>query len=70
MKVVIMNIRHIVPHGGMTLIAQKLGITRQAVSQALKAAKPGNPIVQEAIKMAQESGTVDTAKVLAAIKAN
>ena len=63
------NIRHIVPRGGMTLIAQKLGVSRQAVSQALKAAKPSNTIVQEAIKMAQESGTVDTARVLATIKA-
>ncbi|WP_223648928.1 hypothetical protein [Hymenobacter psoromatis] len=69
MKVNTANIRHIVPHGGMTLIAQKLGITRQAVSQALKAAKPSNPIVQEAIKMAQESGAVDTARILASIRA-
>lgn len=70
MKMDFTNIRHFIPHGGMTLIAQKLGISRQAVSQALKAAKPSNPIVQEAIKMAQDSGTVDTARVLAAIKAN
>jgi DNA-binding phage protein len=68
MKVDTANIRHIVPHGGMTLIAQKLGITRQAVSQALKAARPSNPIVQEAIRMAQESGTVDAARILASIR--
>ena len=70
MKTYFTNIRYIVPHGGMTLIAQKLGITRQAVSQALKVARPGNPIIQEAIKMAQESGTVDAARILATFKAN
>lgn len=62
------SIRHILPRGGMAIIARKFGITRQAVSQALKLARPGNPVVQEAVKMAQESGAVDTAIFLASIK--
>jgi hypothetical protein len=59
------NIRGIVPHGGMKLIAEKLGMTAQAVSLALKVAKPNHPAVRLALQMAEESGTLVAAQQLA-----
>ena len=70
MKISKASIRYIPPHGGMATIVRKFGITHQAVSQALRVARPGNPVVQEAIKMAKESGAVVAAKFLANIKAS
>jgi len=64
------DIRHLLPRGSMQAIAQKLGISRQAVSQAMKIAKPNNPAVQEATKIVGKAGTLDTARILAAIKSS
>jgi predicted DNA-binding protein YlxM (UPF0122 family) len=64
------DIRHLLPHGSMQAIAHKLGISRQAVSQAMKAAKPNSPAVQEAIKIVERAGTMGTARILAVIKAS
>lgn len=51
----------------MSAIANKLGTSCAAVSQALKRGKPGNRIVQEAVRMAQESGALATAEALACL---
>ena len=61
------NISQLVPYGGMKKIAEKLGITSQAVSLALKGGKPGNRVVQEALKMAKESGALEAAQTLASL---
>ena len=59
------NIADLISHGGMREIAQALGITSQAVSLALKAAKPSHPAVRLALKMAEASGALDAAQQLA-----
>lgn len=61
------NLVPFVPHGGMTQIASKLGISLQAVSKALKSGRPGNSAVQEALRMAKESGAIEAAQTLATI---
>ena len=61
------NITPFVPHGGMTQIANKLGMSLQAVSQALKNGRPGNRAVQEALRMAKDSGAIEAAQTLATI---
>jgi DNA-binding phage protein len=61
------NLVPFVPHGGMTKIASKLGVSLQAVSKALKSGRPGNPAVQEALRMAKESGAIEAAQILATI---
>lgn len=55
----------LVPHGGMGKIAEKLGITKQAVSLALKAGKPSHPAVREVLRIAEESGALVAAQQLA-----
>lgn len=57
----------LVPHGEMSKIADKLGITKQAVSLALKAGKPSHPAVQEALRIAKDSGAIEAAQTLATI---
>ena len=61
------NLKLLLPHGAVSAIAKKLGISTAAASQALKSAKPGSPVVQEAVRMAQASGALSTAKALASI---
>ena len=61
------NLAQLVPRGGMGKIAAKLGITSQAVSLALKAAKPNHPAVLEALKMAEECGTLAAAQTIAGL---
>jgi DNA-binding phage protein len=61
------NVSGLVPHGGMKKIAEKLGITSQAVSLALKAGKPSHPAVQEVLRMAKESGAIEAAQILATL---
>ncbi|MGI4867487.1 MAG: hypothetical protein ACRYFZ_26445 [Janthinobacterium lividum] len=67
MKATGQNIRSFVPYGGVKKIAAKLGITQQAVSLALKAGKPSHAAVQEALRMAKESGAIEAAQTLATI---
>lgn len=61
------NIKHLLPLGSIAAIAKKLGISPPAVSQALKAGRPGNRVVQEALRMAKESGALEAAQVLATL---
>ncbi len=58
----------LLPYGGLSTIAKKLGMTRQGVSDALKKARPGNRVVQEALRMAKESGSLEAAQDLATLK--
>jgi hypothetical protein len=59
------NISDLLPHGGIGEIAQQLGISKQAVSLALKAGKPGHAAVRLALSIAQESGALEAAQQLA-----
>jgi hypothetical protein len=59
------NLQRLLPHGAVTSLAKKLGISTTAVSQALKTGKPSHPAVQEAVRMAQASGALATAQALA-----
>lgn len=61
------NLKHLLPHGAMSAIAVKMGTSNAAVSQALKRGRPGNRIVQEAVRWARESGALATAQALASI---
>lgn len=61
------NLKLLLHHGAVSAIAKKLGISAAAVSQALKAGKPGNRIVQEAVLMAEASGALYTAQALASL---
>ena len=63
------NIPDLLPHGSMGEIAQQLGITKQAVSLALKAGKPGHPAVRLALTMAEASGALAAAQQLAKLTA-
>lgn len=60
----IASIAELLPHGSIQLIASKLGIGKQAVSKALRRQRPGHPAVQEAMRMAQESGALETRALL------
>jgi DNA-binding transcriptional regulator LsrR (DeoR family) len=51
----------LLPHGAKAKIAAKLNISRQAVGDALRRAKPGNRVVIEALRMARESGALTAA---------
>ncbi|GAA4362256.1 hypothetical protein GCM10023185_30030 [Hymenobacter saemangeumensis] len=58
----------LLPYGGISSIAKKLGISRQAVSDALAAGRPGNRVVIEALRMAKESGSLEAAQSLASLQ--
>ena len=62
------NLRHLLPHGGATTIAAKLGISCSAVSQALRTGRPSSRVVQEALRMAKESGALEAAQTLNTLK--
>ncbi|RSK23947.1 MULTISPECIES: helix-turn-helix domain-containing protein [Hymenobacter] len=59
----------LLPRGSQSQIAEKLNMSRQAVGDALKRCKPGNPVVIEAMRIARECGALDTAKDLATLNA-
>jgi hypothetical protein len=61
------NLKHLLPYGAMAAIAVKMGTSNAAVSQALKRGRPGNRIVQEAVRWAKESGALATAQALASL---
>jgi predicted transcriptional regulator len=61
------NIRSLVPRGTVTALAKELGITPQAVSLALKAGRPSHPAVQAALALAEASGAIAAAQVLATL---
>jgi predicted transcriptional regulator len=64
-----LKLKSLLPHGSAVLIAKKLGISGSAVSQALKEAKPGSRVVQEALRMAKESGALEAQHTLNSLKA-
>ena len=61
------NLQRLLPHGSVTALAKKLGISSTAVSKALKGGRPSHPAVQEAMRMAQNSGALATAQALATL---
>ena len=65
MKKVSQRIADLLPRGAISDIAGRLGISRQAVSEALNKGKPGHPAVVEALRMARESGSFDAALSIA-----
>ena len=60
-------LKRLLPHGSVSEIAKKLGISSPAVSQALKDGRPGSRVVQEALRMAKESGALEAAQTLASL---
>lgn len=63
------DIKRLLPHGSIKVIAEKLGISGPAVSQALRDGKPGSRVVQEALRIAKESGGLEAAQTLQTLKA-
>ncbi len=61
------DLRRLLPYGGMSALAKELDISRQAVSEALAAGRPGNKVVQAALRMARESGSLEAAQDLATL---
>ena len=58
------NLKQLLPHGAVGAIAKKLGISGPAASKALKDGKPGSRVVQEALRMAKESGALEAQQTL------
>ena len=61
------SLKSLLPHGSISAIAKSLGISAPAVSKALKQGRPGNRIVQEAVRIAKANGALYTAKALAGL---
>lgn len=61
------NLKRFLARGSISAIAKKLGISSAAVSRALKDGRPASRVVQEALRMAEESGALVTAQKLAAL---
>lgn len=69
MRTITSGLKRLLPHGAVTAIAKKMGVTSAAVSQAIKKGKPSNPIVLEALRIVKESGAIEAEKTLAALAA-
>ena len=61
------NLKQMLPHGAISAIAKRLGISAPAASRALKIGRPGSRVVQEALRMAKENGGIDAAHTLATL---
>lgn len=61
------NLKQMLPHGAISVIAKQLGISIPAASRALKIGRPGSRVVQEALRMAKESGGIAAAHTLASL---
>lgn len=59
----------LLPPGKMKLMAEEAGVTIQAVSNALRKAKPTNRFVQQALKIAEECGSLKAAQTLVSLSA-
>ncbi|RZJ86275.1 MAG: hypothetical protein EOO60_13645 [Hymenobacter sp.] len=59
------NISNLLAPGDVGTIAKKLGISVCATSAAIRRARPGNPAVREALRMAEASGALAAAQQLA-----
>jgi predicted transcriptional regulator len=64
------KLKALLPHGGQKSIAQKLNLSKQAVSDALTEGRPNHPAVVEAVRMVQESGSLDAARVIGELTGN
>jgi len=58
------HLKRLLPPGAQRQIAEKTGYSKQLVSLALKQLNPAHPVVQEAVRMVKESGTLETQKSL------
>jgi hypothetical protein len=63
------NISSLLAPGDVSAIAQTVGISITAASAAIRRANPGHPAVREALRMAKESGALEAAQTLSALKA-
>jgi len=61
------SLSQLLPHGSIQLIADKLGLGKQAVSKALRRQRPGHPAVVEALRMAEASGALRVAQQIKSI---
>jgi DNA transposition AAA+ family ATPase len=61
------KLQRLLPHGSVTILARKFGISTPAVSKALKDGKPSSRVVQEALRMAESSGALAAAQTLATL---
>lgn len=67
MKTVQIDLKALLSRGDQQKIAAQLNISRQAVSDALDAARPGNRVVKLALQMAKDSGALDAAQALSTL---
>lgn len=58
------KLKELLPHGSQKVIAAKLNLSKQAVSDALTEGKPNHPAVVEATRMVQASGSLDAARLM------
>jgi len=59
------TLQRLLPYGTVTALAKQFGISTSAVSKALKIGRPGNQVVQAAVRIAEENGALSTAQALA-----
>jgi predicted transcriptional regulator len=58
------KLKELLRHGAQKSIAEKLNLSKQAVSKALNEERPNHPAVIEATRMVQESGSLDAARII------
>ena len=63
------TISSLLSQGDISAIAKKLNLSTGAASAALRRGNPGHPAVREALRLAQESGALAAAQMLATINA-
>jgi predicted transcriptional regulator len=63
------HLADLLPAGKMKEMAAEAGVTIQAVSNALRKAKPTNRFVQQALKIAKECGSLEAAQTMASLSA-
>lgn len=61
------NISSLLGPGDVGAIAKKLGLSTCAASAALRRARPGHPVVREALRIAEASGALAAAQKLATL---
>jgi len=62
------DLKSLLPRGAINQLSTELGISVKSVQVALRAGKPGHPVVQRAIQMAIKSGAFATAQALARLQ--
>ncbi len=63
------KLKDLLPHGAQKEIAEVLGLSKQAVSEALTAQQPGHPAVVRAGQMLRELGILDAVQVINTLNA-